>query len=120
ATVPLRKLTETKASFITPDIRTNVTVSVQNSQSIAQGSTILIQGAGAYLVISLPSTTSITVQNLGSAGNVAPNIQINAGADIRDFSEQFPDATLRFSVLGPRFTLDPQVVNSVFPPPGSV
>jgi hypothetical protein len=42
-----------------------------------------IQGAGAYLVISVPSTTSITVQNLGSTGNVPPNTQINAGADIR-------------------------------------
>jgi hypothetical protein len=37
----------------------------------------------------------------------------------RDISEKF-EATLRFSVLGPRFTLDPQVVTSVFPPPGSV
>ena len=37
----------------------------------------------------------------------------------QDFSEEFP-ATLLFSVLGPRFTLDPQVVTSVFPPPGSV
>jgi hypothetical protein len=62
------KLTETTASFITPNIGSNVTVSVQNSQSIARGSTILIQGAGAYSVISVPNTTSITVQNLGSAG----------------------------------------------------
>jgi hypothetical protein len=41
-------------------------------------------------------------------------------SDKQNFSENFPDATLRFSVLGPRFTLDPQVVTSVFPPPGSV
>ena len=38
----------------------------------------------------------------------------------QNFSETFPDATFRFSVLGPRFSLDPQVVTSVFPPPGSV
>jgi len=37
----------------------------------------------------------------------------------QDFSEEF-STTLLFSVLGPRFTLDPQVVSSVFPPPGSV
>ena len=78
------KLTETTATFTTPNIGSNVTVSVQNSQSIARGSTILIQGAGAYSVISVPSTTSITVQNpTGSTGNVPPNTQINAGADIR-------------------------------------
>src|SRR5689334_10936494 len=38
----------------------------------------------------------------------------------QNFSDQLPGATLRFSVLGPRFTLDPQVIASVFPPPGSV
>ena len=76
-------LEEPSASFMTPDIGSNVTVSVQNSQWIARGSTILIQGAGAYMVISVPSTTSITVQNLGSTGNVPPNTQINAGADVR-------------------------------------
>src|SRR6516165_8341890 len=38
----------------------------------------------------------------------------------QDFSEEFQKATLRFSVLGPRLNLDPQLVNSVFPPPGSV
>jgi|SRR5271166_512780 len=118
ATVPLR-LTETTASFITPNIGSNVTVSVQNSQSIARGSTILIQGAGAYSVISVPNTTSVTVQNLGSAGNAPPETQINKGADIRDSFDKF-ESNLLFSVLGPRFTLDPQVVTSVFPPPGSV
>jgi len=39
---------------------------------------------------------------------------------VENFSEKFPEATLRFSVLGPRLNLDPQLVNSVFPPPGSV
>jgi hypothetical protein len=78
------KLTETTATFTTPNIGSNVTVSVQNSQSIAQNSTIFIQGAGAYLVISVLSTTSITVQNLGSADKVPPNTKINAGTDVRD------------------------------------
>ena len=41
-------------------------------------------------------------------------------SDKQNFSEVFPDATLRFSVLGPRFSLDPQVVDSVFPPAGSL
>jgi hypothetical protein len=34
--------------------------------------------------------------------------------------EKFPVATFRFSILGPRFTLDPQVISSVFPPSGSL
>ena len=38
----------------------------------------------------------------------------------QNFSEVFPDARFRFSVLGPRFSLDPQVVDSVFPPAGSL
>jgi hypothetical protein len=38
----------------------------------------------------------------------------------QNFSEKFPAATFRFSILGPRFTLDPQVITSVFPPAGSL
>ena len=79
----LKVLTETTARFITPIIGSNVTVSVQNSQWIARGSTILIQDAGAYLVVSVPDITSIVVQNLGSTGNLPANTQINAGADVR-------------------------------------
>jgi hypothetical protein len=41
-------------------------------------------------------------------------------SDKQNFSDKIPDATLRFSVLGPRFTLDPQVISSVFPPAGSL
>ena len=41
-------------------------------------------------------------------------------SDKQNFSDAFPEATLQFSVLGPRFSLDPQVVDSVFPPAGSL
>jgi hypothetical protein len=41
-------------------------------------------------------------------------------SDKQNFSEKFPAATFRFSILGPRFTLDPQVITSVFPPTGSL
>ena len=51
---------------------------------------------------------------------VKQKIKTKQQSDKQKFSEEFPEATLQFSVLGPRFTLDPQVVTSVFPPPGSV
>ena len=38
----------------------------------------------------------------------------------QNIDEKFPAATFRFSILGPRFTLDPQVITSVFPPAGSL
>ena len=41
-------------------------------------------------------------------------------SDKQNFREVFPDAKLSFSVLGPRFSLDPQVIDSVFPPAGSL
>ena len=34
--------------------------------------------------------------------------------------DEFSSAPFKFSVLGPRFTLDPQLIESVFPPPGSL
>jgi hypothetical protein len=104
------KLTETSASFKTPDIGGNVTVSVQNSQWIARGSTILIQGAGAYMVISVPSTTSITVQNLGSTGNVPPNTQINAGAHVRARERKLAETSASFKTpdIGSNVTVSVQ------------
>ena len=41
-------------------------------------------------------------------------------SDKQNFGDVFPDAILRFSVLGPRFSLDPQVIDAVFPPAGSL
>ena len=38
----------------------------------------------------------------------------------QNFSDSSANATLQFSVLGPRFTLDPQLIEGVFPPPGSL
>jgi hypothetical protein len=37
-----------------------------------------------------------------------------------NFPETFPTATLNFSVLGPRFTLNPQEIQAIFPPSGSL
>jgi hypothetical protein len=34
--------------------------------------------------------------------------------------DKFPPTTRHFSVLGPRFTLDPQEIQEMFPPPGSL
>jgi hypothetical protein len=53
-----------------------------------------------------PGDYSITVEQFIKAdGKISP--------------ESFP-VTRQFSVLGPRFTLDPQEVQDMFPPPGSL
>ena len=54
-----------------------------------------------------PGDYSITVeQSIKADGKIPP--------------ESFPPVTRQFSVLGPRFTLNPQEVQDMFPPPGSL
>jgi hypothetical protein len=52
-------------------------------------------------------------------GDYTLTVSQSIKAQKQDLDDKF-ESTLHFSVLGPRFTLDPQVIASVFPPPGSV
>ncbi len=55
---------------------------------------------------------SISVmQTINAANHALPDLS---------FSETFPAVSLKFTILGPRYTLDPQLVAAVFPPPGSL
>lgn len=48
-----------------------VTITVLNSAWIGVGQMVYIETAGTYYVKSVPSSTTITLQNIGSAGNAA-------------------------------------------------
>jgi len=95
--------TGTTAAFTTPAVGSNVTVTVQSSLWIAPGQTVYIQGAGAYQVMSVPNAQQISVQNLGSTGNVAQNTVINAGSLVSASGVAGPQG-----VIGPQGATGPQ------------
>lgn len=68
------------SSFVTPAIGSNVTIAVSNSLWIVPGQVIFLQFAGYYLVVSVPSTASATIQNLGYTPNAISGTTIGAGA----------------------------------------
>lgn len=79
----LNAFTITTSSFVQPNVSSNVTVNVSNitplnNQWAAIGQIIYIAGGGYYQVVSVPSLTSVVVQNLGYAGNAAPGVTVPA------------------------------------------
>jgi hypothetical protein len=53
-------------------------------------------------------------------GDYTITVEQAVQADSKIPLEKFPPTTRHFSVLGPRFTLDPQEIQEMFPPPGSL
>jgi hypothetical protein len=54
------------------------------------------------------------------AGDYCITVKQSIKADPKIPPESFPPVTRQFSVLGPRFALEPQDVQDMFPPPGSL
>lgn len=68
--------TTTTASYIQPAVSSMVNISVLDSSWAAVGEPIFIAVGGSYLVTAIIDGTTITVQNLGYAGNAAPTTVI--------------------------------------------
>jgi hypothetical protein len=68
----LNAFTTTTASFVQPAVSGTVIVSVVDSSWVAVGEPIFIAVGGSYLVTGVIDGFTITVQNLGYAGNAAP------------------------------------------------
>lgn len=80
----LNAFTLTTNSFIQPSVSGTVVVNISNitplnNQWAIVGQVVYIGGGGYYLVTSVPTLTSVQVQNLGYAGNAAPGVTIPTG-----------------------------------------
>lgn len=73
--------TLTTAAYTQPAAAATVTVSVQSSTWLAVGSLVRTPG-GDYEVTALPSTTSVTLENLGYPGAVSPGATVASGSSV--------------------------------------
>ena len=79
--------TITTANFTQPLAGNQVTISVSSTQQLSNqgfgiGQVIYIENGGYYEVISIASLTSMTIENLGYAGNAAPASNIASGSKV--------------------------------------
>jgi hypothetical protein len=74
--------TLTTAGFTTPSSGFNATLTVASSTWMAVGQTLYIAEAGYYTVQSIPSGTSVVVQNTGAAVNAASGTTFRSGFNV--------------------------------------
>lgn len=90
--------TTTTADFTMPAEGANVTVTVGNTDWMVSGQVLYVQGAGYMSVQSVPSSTSVALQNIESTStrayqsNVAPGTIIAGGARVAPGGIQGPTA----------------------------
>ncbi len=74
--------THTTAAFTMPAVSSSVTVSVGENRFMAVGMLLQIENCGYLFVSALPGgvTTSVTLVNAGTAGNVIPGTSVPSGS----------------------------------------
>lgn len=96
--------TTTTASFVLPPPGGSVTVSVGTTSWMDVGAKVFITGAGAYIVNSVASATSVSLRNPGYAGNVVPGGTLASPANVFQMESRYetgvsdPDNTFSPSV----------------------
>jgi microcystin-dependent protein len=73
--------TTTSALFTTPAVNANVAITVTSATAISAGLKLTIQGAGAYLTVSVAGNV-VTATNTGAAGNASSGTAIASGATV--------------------------------------
>lgn len=68
--------TTTTAGFTMPAVSATVTVPVVSATWLTIGQMLYVQSAGYMRVSAVPTTTSVTLENVGLAGNAAPTTAI--------------------------------------------
>lgn len=68
--------TTTTAGFTMPAVSATVVVPVAESRWMAIGQVVYVQSAGYFWVTAKPTTTSVTLQNIGVSANAAPTTAI--------------------------------------------
>jgi hypothetical protein len=71
--------TTTEAQFIMPAVNGSTVVSVNNSVWAAIGQSVFVEGAGQFEVVAKPTSTQLTLKNLGYAANFAPATVVALG-----------------------------------------
>jgi hypothetical protein len=74
--------TTTTASFNVPSVGNTVVVAVQNSNWMVAGQVVVTDGPAHFLVDSIGSPTSVTLEFLGYAGDVAPSSTVASGSKV--------------------------------------
>lgn len=75
-------LTNTTANYTQPDANSTVTVDVVASDFYQVGSYVYIDDGGFYKITSIPSTTELTILNIGDIENASPNTNITPGKKV--------------------------------------
>lgn len=86
--------TVTTADFEVPIIGANVTINVGQSTTFITGENVFVQGAGYFLLVSKPTTTTMILQYLNYTGNTHTGETISSGAGVGPSATQGPNATL--------------------------
>jgi hypothetical protein len=110
--------TETTALFVVPALGDQVQLAVTNSEWVTIGSTVFIEGAGTFEVVSTPTATSMLLEYLNVASNTASGNNISSGAGVVAGAEPGADGTdgiNSFSVLTAGFTVPAQGANVSIP-----
>lgn len=80
--------TITSNDYTQPAAAANVTVDVDESRWMSTGQIVFIEGGGYYEVVSKPSFTSVTLENLDYAANAAPTTVISAASKVSAAGEK--------------------------------
>jgi len=83
--------TVTTANFTQPAVNANVTVSLVNSEWASLGQIVVSESGGSYLAMARPTTTSLTIKNLGYDANAAPGVIIPNGSRMSPGGEKGED-----------------------------
>jgi hypothetical protein len=83
----LNSFTTLADSFVQPSVGADITIATTNlgqlnNKWVGVGQILFIVGGGYYQVVSVPSLTTIEVQNLGYTGNAAPGATIASGGNV--------------------------------------
>lgn len=84
-----------------PAISANVTLQVINSSWMAIGEPVFVQFWGSgFVVVSVPDSTHVTIQNTGNTDNQAPGTPVVVGARVMPTGFQGPTGALSGAVGG--------------------
>lgn len=82
--------TTTAADFTVPAVGANVTISVVNSQWVALGQIVVIDGPASFVVLAKPSASSATLEFLGYTGDLSPGANVLSGATVSPAGQSNP------------------------------
>lgn len=85
--------TQLTAPFVQPPVGNTVTVDVAASGWAAIGQNLFIRGGGYYELISKPSATQLTIENLGYADNAPPTTVVTTASRVSPSGPKGQDGT---------------------------